>query len=71
MKSTAQKLTAAGFAAIEVEPTRVYDIEDARAFLFGEGIDVDALAPQVQDKIMSAFIRAAKPAACCGPGCCS
>jgi SAM-dependent methyltransferase len=65
------KLIAAGFAAVEIEPTRVYDIEDARAFLSGEGIDVDAIAPQVQDKFMSAFIRASKPAGCCAPGCCS
>lgn len=65
------KLTKAGFVDIEIEPTRVYDIEDARAFLSGEGINVDAIAPQVQGKFMSAFIRAVKPAACCGPGCCS
>lgn len=65
------KLIAAGFAAIEIEPTRVYDIEDARAFLSGEGIDVDAIAPQVEGKFMSAFIRASKPAGCCTPGCCS
>jgi SAM-dependent methyltransferase len=55
------KLTAAGFAGIEIEPTRVYDIEDARAFLSAEGIDVDAIAPQVEGKFMSAFIRATKP----------
>src|SRR4051794_40166179 len=65
------KLAKAGFAAIEIEPTRVYDIEDARAFLAGEGIDVDAIAPEVEDKFMSAFVRATKPAGCCGPGCCS
>jgi arsenite methyltransferase len=65
------KLTAAGFASIEVEPTRIYDIEDARAFLSAEGIDVDAIAPQVEDKFMSAFIRAIKPDGCCAPGCCS
>ena len=65
------KLTAAGFAAIEMEPTRVYDVEDARAFLSGEGIDVDAIAPQVEGKFMSAFIRATKPNGCCAPGCCS
>jgi SAM-dependent methyltransferase len=65
------KLTAAGFAAIEIEPTRIYDVEDARAFLSGEGIDVEAIAPQVEGKFMSAFIRATKPAGCCGPGCCS
>ncbi|MFL6452205.1 MAG: arsenite methyltransferase [Bryobacteraceae bacterium] len=65
------KLRAAGFAAIEIEPTRVYDIEDARAFLSGEGIDVEAIAPQVEGKFMSAFIRATKPGGCCAPGCCS
>jgi arsenite methyltransferase len=56
------KLARAGFENIDVEPTRVYDIEDARAFLSTEGIDVDAIAPQVQGKFMSAFIRARKPA---------
>jgi arsenite methyltransferase len=65
------KLEAAGFAAIEIEPTRVYGIEDARAFLSGQGIDVDAIAAQVEGKFMSAFIRAAKPTGCCAPGCCS
>ncbi|HWF37174.1 MAG TPA: arsenite methyltransferase [Candidatus Acidoferrales bacterium] len=65
------KLTAAGFAAIDIEPTRVYDIEDARTFLSGEGIDVDAIAPQVEGNFMSAFVRAAKPDSCCAPGCCS
>jgi SAM-dependent methyltransferase len=67
----AAKLAAAGFAGIEIKPTRVYDVEDARAFLTGQGVDVDAIAPQVQGKFMSAFIRAAKPAACCAPGCCA
>jgi SAM-dependent methyltransferase len=73
------KLAAAGFTQTEVEPTRVYRIEDAREFLTGKGIDVDAIAPQVDGKFMSAFIRATKPAAekpvavrsCCGPSCCS
>jgi len=65
------KLIAAGFSAVEIEPTRVYDIEDARAFLSGEGIDVDAIAPQVEGKFLSAFIRATKPNGCCAPGCCS
>ena len=55
------KLVAAGFEQIEVEPTRVYRTEDAREFLAGQGIDVDAIAPQVDGKILSAFIRAAKP----------
>jgi SAM-dependent methyltransferase len=65
------KLTAAGFAAVEIEPTRIYDIEDARVFLSGQGIDVDAITPQVEGKFMSAFIRAIKPNGCCSPGCCS
>ncbi|HTW67963.1 MAG TPA: arsenite methyltransferase [Bryobacteraceae bacterium] len=66
-------LARAGFDSIDVEPTRVYNIEDARQFLTGEGIDVDAIAPQVEGKFMSAFIRAKKPSAkeCCGPACCS
>jgi len=67
------KLAAAGFERIEVEPTRIYRAEDAREFLAGQGIDVDAIAPQVDGKFMSAFIRAVKPQAkaCCGPTCCS
>ena len=66
------ELAKAGFENIDIEPTRVYSIEDARAFLTTEGINVDAIAPQVEGKFMSAFIRATKPAkACCGPGCCA
>ncbi len=66
------KLAEAGFEDIEIEPTRVYNIEEARAFLSAEGIDVDAIAPQVDGKFMSAFICGRKPAAsCCAPGCCS
>ena len=57
------KLAQAGFEGIEIEPTRVYDVEDARAFLESAGIDVDALAPQVGGKFMSAFVRARKPGA--------
>jgi arsenite methyltransferase len=56
------KLAKAGFDAIDIEPTRVYNIEDARTFLTGQGVDVDAIAPQVEGKFMSAFIRAVKPA---------
>ena len=55
------KLAAAGFEAIGIEATRVYDVEDAREFLAGEGVDVDAIAPQVEGKFMSAFVRATKP----------
>jgi len=67
------KLAKAGFESIDIEPTRVYNREDARQFLSGEGIDVDAIAPQVENKFMSAFIRAVKPIPkeCCGPSCCS
>jgi arsenite methyltransferase len=68
------KLAAAGFDKIEVEPTRIYRAEDAREFLAGQGIDVDAIAPQVDGKFLSAFIRAVKPEtkqACCGPTCCN
>src|SRR5580704_10738363 len=65
------KLAKAGFDGIDIEPTRVYNIEDARTFLSGQGVDVDAIALQVEGKFMSAFIRATKPASCCAPGCCS
>src|ERR1017187_1485850 len=65
------KLRAAGFGQIEIEPTRIYNVEDARQFLTGQGIDVDAIAPQVDGKFMSAFVRATKPASCCGPTCCA
>jgi arsenite methyltransferase len=65
------KLAAAGFGQIEVEPTRIYRIDEAREFLSGQGIDVDKMAPQVDGKFMSAFVRAVKPSASCGPSCCS
>ena len=66
------KLAAAGFTQIEVETTRIYKVEDAREFLSGAGIDVDAIAPQVDGRFMSAFIRAVKPpAACCSTDCCA
>jgi SAM-dependent methyltransferase len=58
----AEKLVRAGFVDFELEPTRIYNIEDAREFLTAEGIDVDAVAPVVDGKFMSAFIRARKPA---------
>ncbi|MFZ0804862.1 MAG: arsenite methyltransferase [Candidatus Sulfotelmatobacter sp.] len=69
------KLAAAGFEQVSIEPTRIYHAEDAREFLSGQGIDVDKLAPQVDGKFLSAFIRAVKPMAvnkeCCGPTCCN
>jgi SAM-dependent methyltransferase len=67
------RLLATGFQHVDIEPTRVYNVEDARGFLSAEGVDVDAMAPQVEGKFLSAFIRGTKPApaACCGPGCCA
>ena len=62
------KLKGAGFEDVSIEPTRDYDVEDARQFLTEAGVDVDAIAPLVHKKFMSGFIRASKPkAACCGP----
>ena len=69
----ASKLRAAGFADVEVEPWRIYQVDEARTFLTDQGIDVDRLARQVDGKFASAFVRARKPEAksCCGPTCCS
>jgi arsenite methyltransferase len=55
------KLARAGFEAIDVEPTRIYRVEDARGFIDRAGLDADAIAPHVDGKFMSAFIRAQKP----------
>jgi arsenite methyltransferase len=57
------KLAAAGFEQIDIEPTRIYRVEDAREMLTAAGLDVDAIAPQVDGKFMSAFVRAVKPTA--------
>ena len=67
------KLERAGFEEVELDFWRVYKVDDARAFLAEAGIDVDRIAPQVDGKVASAFIRALKPEskACCGPSCCS
>ncbi len=73
------RLAAAGFEAIGIEPTRIYDVEDAREFLTSKGVDVDAIASQVAGRFMSAFVRAKKPGsatatqdgACCAPTCCN
>jgi SAM-dependent methyltransferase len=65
------KLAAACFVEVEIEPTRIYQIEDACKFMATQGIDVDAAAPLVEGKFMSAFIRAKKPlVSCCTPACC-
>jgi ubiquinone/menaquinone biosynthesis C-methylase UbiE len=68
------KLARAGFESIDVEPTRVYKIEEAREFLEAAGLNPETVGPQIDGKFISAFVRAAKPvskAACCGPACCS
>jgi len=57
----AAKLRRAGFADVEIDIWRVYNVEDARAFLTEAGLDVDRIAPLVKDKFASAFIRARKP----------
>ena len=58
-----EKLEAAGFEGVEVEPTRIYGLEDAMSFIRDNNIDVETIAPQVEGKFMSAFIRARKPLA--------
>jgi SAM-dependent methyltransferase len=68
-----------GFEDADIEPTRIYDVEDARTFLTEAGLDVDAMAPAIEGRFMSAFVRATKPDvaiavganACCAPGCCA
>ena len=66
-------LAEAGFEGIDVEPWRVYNVDNARDFLVEAGIDPDKLAGQVDGKFASAFVRARKPQAksCCGPECCA
>ena len=75
-------LAEAGFDGADVEPTRIYEFEDARAFLSGTGEDSEVLARQLDGCIMGAFVRATKPAAkaapvpvaaaaCCGSECCA
>ena len=70
------RLASAGFEQIDIEPTRIYRVEDAREFLSAAGINVEAIAPEVDGKFMSAFVRAKKPLRakvepCCGPTCCN
>jgi ubiquinone/menaquinone biosynthesis C-methylase UbiE len=82
-----QHLWEAGFEAIGIEPTRVYEFEDAKAFLSESGLDTEVLAREVGGRVMGAFVRATKPAidavvaadtaaqgsprTCCGPQCCA
>jgi arsenite methyltransferase len=68
------KLKAAGFEQSSIEPTRIYKVEDAHEFLADKGIDVNAMAKEVDGKFMGAFIRAVKPrdgTSCCAPMCCN
>jgi SAM-dependent methyltransferase len=68
------KLYAAGFESVDIEPTRVYKVEEARDFLTSAGLDADTVGPQIDGKFISAFVRATKPVparACCGPSCCT
>jgi arsenite methyltransferase len=63
------KLVRTGFENTDIEPTRVHSIEDARTFLSARTLNIDALAEEVGDKFVSAFIRASKPAmSCCEAG---
>ena len=68
-----EKLARAGFASVDVEPTRVYRVEEASEFLQAAGLDPETVGPQIAGKFMAAFLRAVKPAAkstCCAPTCC-
>src|ERR1700756_1309820 len=68
-----QKLEGAGFESIDVQPTRIYQVEEAREFLTAAGLDAEKVGPLVKDKFMSAFLRATKPVGmpCCGTDCCN
>jgi arsenite methyltransferase len=69
-----EKLARAGFNCIDVEPTRVYKVEEAREFLEAVGLDAEIVGPQIDGKFISAFVRATKPASaatCCSPTCCT
>jgi arsenite methyltransferase len=81
-KEYARLLERAGFEAIDIEPTRIYHLEDAAAFLAGSGLDTAIVSPDIDRRFMSAFVRAKKPtesvafdseveAACCGADCCA
>jgi arsenite methyltransferase len=54
-------LEQAGFEEIGIEPTRVYEIDDARAFLEGAGLNTEVLAREVGGRVMGAFVRARRP----------
>jgi SAM-dependent methyltransferase len=76
-------LRSAGFESVDIEPTRIYRMEDAEAFLTGSGLDSETLSSEIDGRFMSAFVRGTKPAAptarelnvetasCCGSDCCA
>jgi arsenite methyltransferase len=65
-------LSDVGFSDVSIEPTRIYEFADAKAFLHGSGLDTEVLAHEVSGRVMGAFVRASKPkASCCGPTCCA
>ena len=69
-----EKLAAAGFEKIDIEPTRIYKAEDALSFLKDQGLDAGSIGPEIDGKFFSGFVRAQKPVTgqpCCGPTCCS
>ena len=69
-----EKLTRTGFESVDVEPTRVYRVEEALEFLEAAGLNPEIVGPQIDGKFISAFVRAVKPvakSACCGPSCCA
>lgn len=69
------KLARAGFEQVSIEATRIYTTADARDLFEGTGLDVETIAPLVDGKFISGFVRAikpaAQPAACCATTCCS
>lgn len=74
-KEYVMKLERTGFERVTIEPTRVYSAADARELFEGTGIDLNTIAPVVDGKFISGFVRATKPkaspAACCSVSCCS
>jgi SAM-dependent methyltransferase len=64
-------LSSAGFESVDIEPTRIYRMEDAETFLTGSGLDAATLLSEIDGRFMSAFVRGTKPAGCCGSDCCA
>ena len=69
-----EKLIRAGFDNVDVEPTRIYQADDARQFLDEAGLSDESVLAQIDGRFMSAFVRAQKPLAaktCCASTCCA